>query len=106
MNKHDDLRAVGITLCAIGAFSLAMSVISAYFNDSALILVFGVIGSLLLYVVGRASLLLIDIAKHIKVTAIIAIEQEKNESRKVKAKPSSKGKLGLRRIDPEKRKHA
>ncbi len=106
MNKHTDLKVAAYVFQALGLITFLISFWYTALTHSGFFLIYGVIGFAWLYAIGGALLVLIDIAKSVRASAMVAIEHEE-ERRKTKAKLVSNGKpLGLQRVNAKKRKHA
>lgn len=105
MNKYTDLKVVAYIFQAMGLVTLVLFLLLLASAPDVRFVILGLISFITWYAIGGALLVLIDIAKSVRASAVVAIEQE--DRRKVKAKLGADGKsLGLRRINPEKRRGA
>ena len=105
MNKYTDLKVVAYAFQGLGVTALILSFIPAVLNDSILIALYGVVSFVWMYATGGALLILIDISKSVRASAVVAIERE--DQRKEEVKPGSNGRsLGLKRVSPKKKRSA
>lgn len=103
MSKYTDLNVAANLFKIVGVFIFAISILYAVSTESIFFMIAGLIGFVWWYAIGGALLVLIDIAKSVRASAVVAIEQEERS----KAKPSSNGKpLGLQRVNRKKRREA
>ena len=123
MNKHTDLKIAAYVFQALGIIALLIALWYTALTQSMFFLIYGAIGFVWMYAIGGALLVLIDIAKSVRASAVVAIEEEAQRKIKqsklqhgarctcnlapVKARPGVNDKpLGLQRVNPKKRKHA
>lgn len=104
MNKHTDLKVVAYAFQALGVIALLIALWYTALTQSIFFMIYGLISFIWLYAIGGALLILIDIAKSVRVSAVVAVEQEQNDRRK--AKPKADKSLGLKHANPEKRRTA
>lgn len=101
MNKYNNLKISANIIRALAVIIFAIDLLAAFILQGIDILFIGFIGAVLLFGWGEALLALVDIAQSVRVSAVIAHEQDERR----KAKVASNGKsLGLQHVNPEKRR--
>ena len=122
MTKHTDIKAVAYVFQVLGIITLVIALLYTVATQSIFFMIYGLIGFAWLYAIGGALLVLIDIAKSVRASAVVAIEQEdrREADKRVKSRPNINDRLlekqrakartnkrsGLQKLSPEKRMNA